>query len=59
MFKESKGSGTVSLEHAKLERRGGVCLLVFRNRVGATLFSANVIKGVSKHRIVTEKPHKC
>ena len=49
----------MSLEHAKLEGRGGVCLLVFRNRVGATLFSANVIKGVSKHRIVTEKPHKC
>ena len=49
----------VSLEHAKVDGRSGVCLLVFRNRVGSTLFSANVINGVSKHRVVTEKPHKC
>ena len=36
-----------------------MCLLVFRNKLGATLFSGNVVKGVSRHREVSEKPHKC
>ena len=54
----SKGTGLLSIERSKDDAERRFALLVFRNGVGKTLFTGQVIKDC-KYVEVTNKPSKC